>query len=202
MNDPAAVDLRTRILEAATALFAARGYAGTSIREVVEAVGCTKPALYYWFGSKQDLFLACVRLPLDAFRDVLLEVRERSGTARERLAALADAIREGAALHPDAMRIVMTSTQRPEPGQPLVDLHSMHQEYFGCLLSVLEDGTRAGEVRADIPLPSMALAFIGVLHTRIIASLELEPDVPAPPWDTAALVDLFFSGARAQEPAP
>ena len=50
-------ELRTRILREATRLFAEKGYAATSVREVVEASGCTKPALYYYFKSKDALFL-------------------------------------------------------------------------------------------------------------------------------------------------
>ncbi len=202
MEDPNQVDLQTRILDAATSLFATRGYAGTSIREVCEAVGCTKPALYYWFGSKQDLFVACVHGPLDIFRDLLRDISERRGSTRERFGLLAEAIRAGVEEHPEAMRIVMTARLRPEPGQPLVDLRTVHAEYLGCLVGVLQDGVRRGEVRADVPVLTIALAFLGVLHTRILTSLDPDADASLPPWCTDDLLDLFLSGARAEETAP
>ncbi|MBO2453678.1 TetR family transcriptional regulator [Actinomadura barringtoniae] len=44
-----------RILDEAVRLFAARGFAGTSVQEVVEAAEVTKGALYHYFDSKDDL---------------------------------------------------------------------------------------------------------------------------------------------------
>lgn len=47
---------RERILEAALELFAARGFAGTSIRRIARAVGITEGGLYAHFPSKQAVF--------------------------------------------------------------------------------------------------------------------------------------------------
>jgi AcrR family transcriptional regulator len=49
---------RERILDAALALFAERGYEATSMREIAEQLGITKPALYYHFDSKADIVRA------------------------------------------------------------------------------------------------------------------------------------------------
>ncbi len=43
------------ILRVAARLFATRGFEATSVREIVEAAGVTKPTLYYYFGSKEGL---------------------------------------------------------------------------------------------------------------------------------------------------
>jgi TetR/AcrR family transcriptional regulator len=53
-------DTRRAITEAALTLFSRRGYESTGIQEVVDAVGITKPTLYYYFGSKQGLLEAVV----------------------------------------------------------------------------------------------------------------------------------------------
>jgi AcrR family transcriptional regulator len=47
-----------RILEAATAEFAARGYAGARIERIVEAAGCNMRMVYHYFGSKEELYVA------------------------------------------------------------------------------------------------------------------------------------------------
>lgn len=49
---------RDQILEVAVQVFAKHGYHGTSMNEVAEAAGVTKPVLYQHFDSKQDLYLA------------------------------------------------------------------------------------------------------------------------------------------------
>ena len=47
---------RERILQAAAQLFAAQGYANTTMAQVVRALGVTKPFVYYYFRDKQEIF--------------------------------------------------------------------------------------------------------------------------------------------------
>ena len=49
------VDRREQILEVATRLFAERGFSGTSLDDVAAEIGFTKPAIYYWFDSKDEI---------------------------------------------------------------------------------------------------------------------------------------------------
>ncbi|MFZ3220958.1 MAG: TetR/AcrR family transcriptional regulator [Rhodoferax sp.] len=47
---------RERILQAAQALFDRQGYANTTIEQIVQALGVTKPYVYYYFRNKQEIF--------------------------------------------------------------------------------------------------------------------------------------------------
>ena len=47
---------RERILRAAAALFDAQGYANTTIEQIVQRLGVTKPFVYYYFRNKQEIF--------------------------------------------------------------------------------------------------------------------------------------------------
>jgi AcrR family transcriptional regulator len=55
---PAKEHVRARVLQAAGAVFAERGFAGASLDQVAAAAGFTKGAVYSNFGSKDELFLA------------------------------------------------------------------------------------------------------------------------------------------------
>jgi AcrR family transcriptional regulator len=61
----------THIARVAARLFAERGYDATSVREIVEAAGVTKPTLYYHFGSKQGLAEALLTKPMTEFIESL-----------------------------------------------------------------------------------------------------------------------------------
>lgn len=65
-----AEETRQRIIDVARALFAERGYAGTSVRDIAERLGMTKGSMYYHFASKDELLHALVAPladELDAF---------------------------------------------------------------------------------------------------------------------------------------
>lgn len=52
---------REQILDVAVQVFARNGFHGTSMNDVADAAGVTKPVLYQHFDSKQDLYLALLR---------------------------------------------------------------------------------------------------------------------------------------------
>ncbi len=62
---PGAPDTRAAILAAARELFAAQGYAGTSVRSIAAAAGVDASLVHHYFGAKDDLFLAALALRVD-----------------------------------------------------------------------------------------------------------------------------------------
>jgi AcrR family transcriptional regulator len=62
---------RERILRSAQALFAQRGYDGTSLKAIAENVGVSTPALYWHFRSKDDIYLAAVEKMLEDFLEAV-----------------------------------------------------------------------------------------------------------------------------------
>ncbi len=65
---------RGEILDAALAVFAEKGYAGGSMREIATRVGVTEPALYRHFSSKEALFLTLVRIIATHLRDEAVDI--------------------------------------------------------------------------------------------------------------------------------
>lgn len=53
------------VLHAARGLFAERGYQATTIRAIAAAAGVTPAMIHHFFGSKQQVFLASIRMPID-----------------------------------------------------------------------------------------------------------------------------------------
>jgi AcrR family transcriptional regulator len=65
-----------RILDAAEALFAERGYAGATLRDVASRVGLRTPSLYNHFPNKDSLYAAVLERGIHPVLDVLTEVVE------------------------------------------------------------------------------------------------------------------------------
>jgi AcrR family transcriptional regulator len=62
---PGASDTRDRILAAARAIFGERGFDGTTIRAIASAAEVDAALVHHYFGSKQQLFVAAMELPVD-----------------------------------------------------------------------------------------------------------------------------------------
>jgi AcrR family transcriptional regulator len=54
-------DRERQMMTIAEAVFSERGYAATSMDEIAERVGVSKPMIYEYFGSKEGLLVACIR---------------------------------------------------------------------------------------------------------------------------------------------
>ncbi len=64
---------RQEIVEKASTVFLDKGYRNASISEIVSRVGITKPALYYYFRNKKDLYFACLDNIVQSFASNTLE---------------------------------------------------------------------------------------------------------------------------------
>lgn len=77
---------RDQILHAAADLFAAHGYARTSIRQVADRAGANSALIYYYFGSKAELYEAVLNEPAQMLREMLERalVADKTGAGRLR----------------------------------------------------------------------------------------------------------------------
>jgi AcrR family transcriptional regulator len=68
-------DTRARIQQAALELFAVRGVKETSLRDIADRLGVTKPALYYHFASREDLLNSLVEPLIEDFEAYAADLR-------------------------------------------------------------------------------------------------------------------------------
>ena len=88
-------DTRTRLVEAARRLFLAKGYAATSVAEILSEADAHSGSLYHYFATKQDLLLAVLDSYCEGIRPMLLEPAWRGvGDPLERVFALLGSYRE------------------------------------------------------------------------------------------------------------
>lgn len=73
------------ILEVATRVFSQRGYHATSMDEVAELSGVSKPMVYAYIGSKEELYLACIRRAGEALMRSIAEAADDSLPADQQL---------------------------------------------------------------------------------------------------------------------
>lgn len=78
---------RQAVLQTAARLFNERGFHATSLDDIAERLHVSKPTLYYYVKSKDDILLECVRTALALMQAGIAEVRQRGGRALDQLNA-------------------------------------------------------------------------------------------------------------------
>jgi AcrR family transcriptional regulator len=78
---------RAAVLRAAAQLFNDKGYHATSLDMVAERLSVTKPTLYYYVRSKEEILFECVRLGLELMRAAIAEAAGSGGSALDKLEA-------------------------------------------------------------------------------------------------------------------
>ena len=97
---------RAQILDSAAEVFAERGYEATSIDEVAEAAGISKPVIYDHFDSKKDLHIALIDKQTEDMLSFWSERVSGEQTLDRQLAAGFDAFLEFVETHPYAWRLL------------------------------------------------------------------------------------------------
>jgi len=163
-------DVRARLLSGATGLFASKGYAATTVREIVERAGVTKPVLYYYFRSKEGIYLELMREPFSRFTAIVEETLHTDGGARERLFRLCLMAYDIFAENIDAARVMYSIYYGPPQGAPFVDFDAYHHRFQEAVLQVVREGIRDGEFRR-VNLHDAMWAVIGPLNVAMEVEL-------------------------------
>ena len=163
-------EVRERLLSGATELFASKGYAATTVREIVERAGVTKPVLYYYFGSKEGIYLDLMREPFSRFAALVEEAILPPGSARERLFRLCLRAYDIFVENLDAARVMYSIYYGPPQGAPFVDFDAYHHCFQEALLQVLREGVRDGEFRR-VDLYDTMWAVIGPVNVAMEVEL-------------------------------
>ncbi|MEW6326571.1 MAG: TetR/AcrR family transcriptional regulator [Thermodesulfobacteriota bacterium] len=81
MNRRKATESKKIILEAASEVFAERGYSGTTIREVARRAGISIGGIYIYFQNKEELYLELTRDQMETFRKHTEMLRDKEALA-------------------------------------------------------------------------------------------------------------------------
>ena len=163
---------RTSIVEAASRLFAERGFRGTTTRELAAAVGVTEPVLYEHFKTKKDLYTAIIDAKtMGAMSQVeeLARVYEQVNDDREFRVELGIAIIDWYTVDSSFIRLLLFSNLE---GHELKDhFHERHASKFLAMLAgLLERRMDSGEMRR-VDAVVAARAYLGMIAHYALTGL-------------------------------
>jgi TetR/AcrR family transcriptional regulator len=184
----------SRILQTALALFSSKGYDATSVREICEAAGITKPTLYHFFGSKDGVYRALVQGALDDFQRNVEQGVQPPGSTLERLQRVARGYFDSANRQRELVRFIFALVHNPSNAAPPTDFPKFYDGVVQIVAGVVEEGVARGEL-APGSIEVRLLVLMGALGEAVCGNLIVgRPDLTPELADT--LVETVVGGWR------
>jgi len=135
---------RVEILDVATHLFRAQGYHSTSLDDIAAAIGFTKPAIYYYFASKEDILFTIVSEHVDRALDRVLGIARGPGSALQRMHALL--LENGrTVLHNRDVNTVFYDERNALSPEREADMRDRERTYTRVVRDLYVEGVETGE---------------------------------------------------------
>lgn len=157
-------EAREKLLAAATKLFAEKGYAGVSIRQLAEAAGVNSAMISYYFGGKEGLYEAVLSTLYERLLVQFEAVAAQTASAQEKLRLYAEVIRRTHTQDQPLMaRLVLGELSSPTACLEII-IRKYTARIVQIISGILQEGIDSGELRQDIDSRYAAGAFGGMIN--------------------------------------
>jgi AcrR family transcriptional regulator len=170
---------RAQIMQAALACFTRKGYNNTTMDDIVVESGLSKGTLYWYFKSKDDLFVQAIASFFVDWGEESVAALEQFPTASDKLRVFAqvlvDFCKKAEGLLSLFLEFWVSSPRREEAGQFWID---MLVQYKDLIVEIIEEGVRNGEfkpVDAEQLVWALMAAYDGLAaYIMFVPDMDLE----------------------------
>lgn len=190
---------RAELVEIAGRQFKANGFKATTLAEIGHKAGLDRATVYYYFGSKEELFRECVRLGVDAnIAECERIFADTDRPARERLRAVIQQLMSSYDNYYPHMYVYIQeemnriTSEKSTWAQRIV---SQTRTFERIVLRLVNELIQSGELRSDIPVSVAANAIFGMLNWT---HRWYQPGgLHSAEQISNAFADIFFDGMKA-----
>jgi AcrR family transcriptional regulator len=192
-DKPDGSDRVAQILSEAERVFARKGYAGASMRDIAVACGISKALLYHHFANKEELYS---RVTVGSTDELYLFVRDRvpSGPPSAKIRAFMVATAEYFRRYRWAWIASTTAFWNDPDRHRQKERMTRRDRYENFLRGLIEEAIEAGEIReVDVPMAGrLILSSLNWMHRWYNPNKAMTPEQIADVY-----FDLVFNGLRA-----
>lgn len=186
------VDARERLLCAALNQFTLRGYAATSVRELCEAAGVTKPVLYYYFKSKEGLYLQLMEGSYAQFESILADLTSIQGNVRQRLEFFCKGLFDSYTKQLPLIKLCYSIYYGTPQAAPYFDLDKYYDRLLQVITGFVAEGIKSGEISPG-NVQDIAWTIVACMNIAIEEQLcHSEPRIDGEAM--IRMIDLVFNG--------
>lgn len=170
------MSIREQILSQAARLFAGRGFAGTSVDQIADAVGIRKPSLLYHFSTKDELRERVLAQTLSHWNEVLPELL-LTASREERFEAVMESLCSFFLEDPDRARLLLREIlDRPQHMQGL--LRKFVRPWIDVVAEQLDRAKDRGVVHEDVDPQAYAVHVMNLVVGSIAVLDNLKVVLP------------------------
>jgi AcrR family transcriptional regulator len=181
-----------QIVDAAVAVFAHRGYHLTTVDDVAEAAGISKPMVYAYVGTKEELFVACMRRESEKLVQAVTGAVEQGDGSDDRLWRGLRGFFQFVADHRDGWRVLYRQARGQETFAE--ELARLRTTMAGIVAGMLAQANAdAGGNAAPGDVQMLAFALVGAAEAT--AEWVVEQEQGDPDETATRLVNVLWVGA-------
>jgi len=177
-----------QILEIAETLFAAKGFEGTSVRDIAEKAGINVAMISYYFGSKEKLLEALFNSRIGSVQ-VRMEnlIKDQSLSPLQKINLLIDEYVERVLQHENFFKIMVTEQLITKNPSVLSSLKQLKLRNVELITQLIKEGQKKNMFRKKVDVVMMVNTMIGTVWQTTMNRdfyFELHPE-PAGSTDSA-----------------
>ena len=156
---------RQRILEAAKGEFARVGLGGARVDRIAQKAGANKRMLYYYFGNKEDLFLAVLEHAYEHIRTAEKGLRLEEVEPAEAIRRLVTFTWNYYLEHPEFLNLLNSENlHQARHLKNSAKVRTMHSPFITMLGQILERGAQAGDFRRGVDPVQLYVSIAGLSY--------------------------------------
>lgn len=164
---------RQHIIEKSAGLFNRKGYAGSSIQDIIQVTGLTKGGVYRTFSGKDEIALEAFDYASRIMMEHFLKAVEKAETAIDKIVAVC-AVYEDPVNHPPiegGCPLLNTAVEADDGYLPLREKAvAAHSQFTAFIQSILDEGVTTGELSSGLHTEALASFVVSSLEGGVMAS--------------------------------
>jgi len=161
-------DKQILIMDAAEKLFAAKGFEGTSVRDIAEAAGVNLAMISYYFGSKEKLMEAMFTHRSIGFKLQLESmVSNKNLNPIQKMEQLIDQYIEKLTNQQCFHLILVREQMVNNNGHIAQQIQQLKQRNQGLIKELIHEGQKSGHFKKNVDIPLMMMTLIGTVSQLV-----------------------------------
>ena len=183
--------LREEILKTAMQMFIQQGYHGLAMRQISEAVGVSKAALYYYFKDKEELFLAILNNYLEEMENAIDAINAEAKSSAEQIRRFVTMVLRQPSEQRAIIRLASQEMAQLSAASRKEFNSLYHEKFIGKLNAILQRGVERGEFQV-VNIEVATWALLGIMYPYFYPAHS--GNQPIKPETIGEIIGIYLNG--------